>query len=237
MRSTSSASAMRTSVASVTFCRPRSTRPSILGSMSIRRATSTCVQGRARRSRRISAPTNARIGSMPASCMVWRASASASLSGEGAAALHNKWIGGSRSASQPWWVHRGFSLFTVETGIETGHADRLGLTFDCVWKRAAMACGAMGGMNSQRRDRARPDAHVPSCGNVSADLRLPAPEAHLAKSMLAAALQRRIRDRGLTRRTAAAAMAIPQPELTKILRGRFVGISEDAIAERLARLA
>jgi predicted XRE-type DNA-binding protein len=78
--------------------------------------------------------------------------------------------------------------------------------------------------------------HVTSSGNVFADLGLPNSEERLVKSKLAAALQRSIEEMGLTQTAAAALTGIPQPKLSKILRGRFEGISETYITEGLRKL-
>ncbi|MBN2973492.1 helix-turn-helix domain-containing protein [Sphingomonas floccifaciens] len=78
--------------------------------------------------------------------------------------------------------------------------------------------------------------HVTSSGNVFADLGLSDPEGRLVKSKLAAALQRRIGELGLTQTAASARMGMPQPKLSKILRGRFDGISEAYIADGLRKL-
>lgn len=78
--------------------------------------------------------------------------------------------------------------------------------------------------------------HVTSSGNVFADLGLPDAEERLVKSRLAGALQRSVAEMGLTQTAAAALMRIPQPKLSKILRGRFEGISEAYITEGLRRL-
>jgi len=78
--------------------------------------------------------------------------------------------------------------------------------------------------------------HVTSSGNVFADLGLPNPEEQLVKSKLAAALQRSMADMGLTQTVAATLTGIPQPKLSKILRGRFEGISETRLAEALCKL-
>ena len=75
-----------------------------------------------------------------------------------------------------------------------------------------------------------------SSGNVFADLGLPDAEARLVKSRLAAALQRSMAEMGLTQTAAAARTGIPQPKLSKILRGRFEGISETYITEGLRKL-
>lgn len=78
--------------------------------------------------------------------------------------------------------------------------------------------------------------HVASSGNVFADLGLSNPQERLVKSKLAAALQRSIEEIGLTQTAAAVRIGIPQPKLSKILRGRFDGISEAYITEGLRKL-
>ena len=78
--------------------------------------------------------------------------------------------------------------------------------------------------------------HVTSDGNVFADLGLPNAEERLVKSKLATALQRSMVDLGLTQSAAATRMGIPQPKLSKILRGRFDGISEAYITDGLRKL-
>jgi predicted XRE-type DNA-binding protein len=78
--------------------------------------------------------------------------------------------------------------------------------------------------------------HTTSSGNVFADLGFPDAEQRLVKSKLAAALQRSMREMGLSQTAAAARMDIPQPKLSKILRGRFDGISETYITEGLRKL-
>lgn len=78
--------------------------------------------------------------------------------------------------------------------------------------------------------------HVTSSGNVFADLGLADAGERLVKARLAAALQRSIVDMGLTQTAAAARVGIPQPKLSRILRGRFEGISEAYITEGLRKL-
>lgn len=78
--------------------------------------------------------------------------------------------------------------------------------------------------------------HVTSSGNVFADLGLPDSEERLVKSKLAAALQRSMTELNLTQVAAAALMGIPQPKLSKILRGRLEGVSEAYITEGLRKL-
>lgn len=78
--------------------------------------------------------------------------------------------------------------------------------------------------------------HVTSSGNVFADLGLSDSAERLVKSRLAAALQRSMEEMGLTQSAAATLTGIPQPKLSKILRGRFDGISETYITECLRKL-
>ena len=78
--------------------------------------------------------------------------------------------------------------------------------------------------------------HMTSSGNVFADLGLSDPEGRLVKSKLAAALQRSMGELGLTQTAASARMGMPQPKLSKILRGRFDGISEAYITDGLRKL-
>jgi predicted XRE-type DNA-binding protein len=78
--------------------------------------------------------------------------------------------------------------------------------------------------------------HATSSGNVFADLGLSNPEERLVKSQLAAAFQRSIKELRLTQTAAVAVTGIPQPKLSKILRGRVEGISETYIAEGLRKL-
>ena len=78
--------------------------------------------------------------------------------------------------------------------------------------------------------------HVKSCGNVFADLGLPDAAERQVKAKLAAALQRSMAEMGLTQTAAAALTGIPQPKLSRIIRGRFEGISETYITEGLRKL-
>ena len=78
--------------------------------------------------------------------------------------------------------------------------------------------------------------HATSSGNVFADLGLADSTERLVKSQLAAALQRSMAEMGLTQTAAATRIGIPQPKLSKILRGRFDGISEAYLTEGLRRL-
>jgi predicted XRE-type DNA-binding protein len=64
-------------------------------------------------------------------------------------------------------------------------------------------------------------------GSVLKDLGLPDPEEALAKSRLAFAISRVIRQRGLTQSDAAALADIPQPKISLPIRGRSKDFSTD----------
>jgi predicted XRE-type DNA-binding protein len=70
-----------------------------------------------------------------------------------------------------------------------------------------------------------------SSGNVFADLALRKPQDRLVKAQLALRICQAIEDRGLTQTTAAEIMALDQPKISALLRGKLKGFS----AERLFR--
>ena len=69
-------------------------------------------------------------------------------------------------------------------------------------------------------------------GNVFADLGLPNPDTHLIKADLVAKIDVIIRRRGLTQAQAAHQLGLSQPDVSRLLRGRFRQYS----VERLLRL-
>ena len=73
--------------------------------------------------------------------------------------------------------------------------------------------------------------HTVSSGNVFADMGLPNPEELLAKADLAIQISRIIEERGLTQAQAAELLAIDQPKISALVRGRLEGFS----IERLTR--
>ncbi len=84
-----------------------------------------------------------------------------------------------------------------------------------------------------RRPTRRKEATVtPSSGNVFADLELRDAEELLAKADLAHAIQQVIQAQGLSQRAAARRLAVAQPDLSNLYRGRLEGFS----IERLCRL-
>lgn len=69
-------------------------------------------------------------------------------------------------------------------------------------------------------------------GNVFADLGLPDADTHLLKAELVFQLDAIIRQRRLTQREAACLLGVSQPDVSRLLRGRF----RDYSVERLLRL-
>lgn len=72
--------------------------------------------------------------------------------------------------------------------------------------------------------------------NVYADLRFRAPEGMLVKAQLVTKIADLLDERGLTQSKAAAVLGIPQPKLSKLLRGQFRGFSERKLMDCLTRL-
>ena len=73
-------------------------------------------------------------------------------------------------------------------------------------------------------------------GNVYADLGMPDAEEMLAKCRLCMKIEEIIKARGWTQQQAAAVLGVPQPRLSKMLRGQFRGISQARMIECLTRL-
>lgn len=90
--------------------------------------------------------------------------------------------------------------------------------------------------NGKKLTVRRPDrleeAVVEGSGNVFADLELPDAEGLLLKGKLTLQLYHRIKDLGLTQVQAARRLGISQPEVCRLMQGRFTGFS----AERLIAL-
>lgn len=79
---------------------------------------------------------------------------------------------------------------------------------------------------------AETDTIVAGSDNVFADLGLPDAEGLLLKGKLTLQLHHRIQDLGLTQTQAAQRLGISQPEVCRLMKGRFTGFS----AERLIAL-
>ena len=73
-------------------------------------------------------------------------------------------------------------------------------------------------------------------GNVFADLFLPDPELHLAKSNVVIEISGVMEERRLTHAKAARLMELSQPDLLDLLRGRTRPYTLDDLNERLRRL-
>lgn len=73
-------------------------------------------------------------------------------------------------------------------------------------------------------------------GNVFADLGLPGAEKLKIKSGLVIEISRAVRRLGLTQEEAGRRMGIPQPKVSKMMRGDFSHLSEHKLMECLNRL-
>lgn len=76
----------------------------------------------------------------------------------------------------------------------------------------------------------------PSSGNVFADGGLPGAEEHLLKAQLVVRIDDIIRARKLTQSAAGKLLGIAQPDLSKILRGRFRDVSVERLLRFLSAL-
>ncbi|HEX4322058.1 MAG TPA: helix-turn-helix transcriptional regulator [Acidobacteriaceae bacterium] len=75
-----------------------------------------------------------------------------------------------------------------------------------------------------------------SSGNVFADLGFADAEEMLVKAQLTAKISEILAARGWTQQYAGQILGIPQPKLSRMLRGQFRGISEAKMLECLTRL-
>jgi predicted XRE-type DNA-binding protein len=75
-----------------------------------------------------------------------------------------------------------------------------------------------------------------SSGNVFADIGFSNDQEMLVKANLALKISEIIAQRRLTQIEAALVLGIPQPKLSKLLRGQFHGVSETKMLECLNRL-
>ncbi|MDO5693658.1 MAG: helix-turn-helix transcriptional regulator [Pseudomonadota bacterium] len=72
-----------------------------------------------------------------------------------------------------------------------------------------------------------------SSGNVYADLGMVDADEMLVKSQLSMKIEEIIKSRGWTQQQAAEVLGVPQPRLSKMLRGQFRGISQTKMLECL----
>lgn len=73
-------------------------------------------------------------------------------------------------------------------------------------------------------------------GNVFADLGVPDPEVHLAKSRLVSKIASVIRERGLSQVEAATLTGVPQPKISGLMRGQFREFTSDRLFRMLNKL-
>lgn len=75
-----------------------------------------------------------------------------------------------------------------------------------------------------------------SSGNIYTDLGFPDAEQMLIKAQLVSKIGEILRTRKWTQQHASQVLGIPQPKLSKMLRGQFRGISESKMLECLTKL-
>jgi predicted XRE-type DNA-binding protein len=75
-----------------------------------------------------------------------------------------------------------------------------------------------------------------SSGNVFADLELPDAAELALKSALAIEITRAVRRLGLTQQEAGRRTGIPQPKVSRLMRGELTNLSERKLMDALARL-
>lgn len=75
-----------------------------------------------------------------------------------------------------------------------------------------------------------------SSGNVFADLGIPEADEHKLKAGLVAKLSSIMADQGLSQVAAAKLTGISQPDLSRVLRGRFRDFSTDRLLKAITRL-
>ncbi len=75
-----------------------------------------------------------------------------------------------------------------------------------------------------------------SSGNVYADLGIANSDEMLVKAQLATKIAEIIKQQKMTQMQASAALGMPQPKLSNMIRGQFRGISETKMLECLTRL-
>lgn len=88
-------------------------------------------------------------------------------------------------------------------------------------------------MTNNRRKNA---SHERGSTNVYADLGYKAADDMLVKARLVAKVAEILAECGFTQTKAAAVLGIPQPKLSKLLRGQFRGFSERKLMDCLTRL-
>jgi predicted XRE-type DNA-binding protein len=79
-------------------------------------------------------------------------------------------------------------------------------------------------------------SHARGSTNVYAELGYRAPESMLVKAQLVSRIAELLAERGMTQTEAAAVLGIPQPKLSRMLRGQFRGFSERWLMDGLTQL-
>lgn len=90
-------------------------------------------------------------------------------------------------------------------------------------------------MKKSSRGKSAPP-HEQGSRNVYRDLGIPDPESMLIKAQLVSKISEILAERHCTQTRAAELLGIPQPKLSRILRGQFRGVSERKLMECLTRL-
>lgn len=78
--------------------------------------------------------------------------------------------------------------------------------------------------------------HEVGSRNVYADLGFPNADEMLVKAQLVSKISEIIEERGYSQTAAAQRLGLPQPKLSKLVRGQFTGISERKLMDCLTRL-
>lgn len=90
---------------------------------------------------------------------------------------------------------------------------------------------------SSKKEKAKEKIKVtPSSGNIFADMGLPNPEERLLKSKLARLVNKVIDSKGWTQTYTAKVLAITQPDVSDLSRGRLKNFSAERLLEFLSRL-
>jgi predicted XRE-type DNA-binding protein len=87
-----------------------------------------------------------------------------------------------------------------------------------------------------RKRKVEPVAVELSSGNVYADMGVRDADAMMMKAQLVSKISELIHHQGLTQTEAGRLLALPQPKISGLLRGHFLGISERRLMECLTRL-
>ena len=93
-------------------------------------------------------------------------------------------------------------------------------------------------MNRMKAPSRKHATHRRGTTNVYADLGYRAPESMLVKAQLVSRIAELLAERGMTQiqTQAATVLGIPQPKLSKMLRGQFRGFSERKLMDCLTQL-